>query len=263
MAKEIKYILLAEDDRATAHLVKRKLELQGFSVMTAGNGREALDIVRSQEVDLLITDVVMPEMDGVDLYLELKKSASTVALPIIIVTDKQVFLDSFAALGVDHFVPKTSDFEVLLDKIREIGSFRSEEKNYRKVLISAQNKQVAQEMQGLLQGRSCLAIVVESPIEIVSKALIMMPHIILLDLMMHEEISVNEIVRSLRCYDRLKKTAILTFIDIPPDQFEDVQDMRARLESIIEECQKAGATKYLGQFSRGSFLSGLKEFDVE
>ena len=258
----IKRILLAEDDRGTSLLVKNRLEQQGFEVIVADNGREALDIIRLKPVDLLITDVVMPEMDGVDLYVALKKNPSTASLPIIIVTDKQIFLESFSALGVDHFVAKTSDISVLLAKIREIGSQQPDAKHYRKILISGDDQQTVEQMQELLRKRECLVTVVENPLEITSKALLMVPHIILLDLMIQGDIAIREVIHSLRSYDRLKQSVILTFIHVSPESLDDRMGLREQLGGRIGECQAAGATKYVGQFSTGSFLDVVKEFGV-
>jgi CheY-like chemotaxis protein len=262
MGFAIKKILLAEDDRVTAHLIKTQLEQQGFLVTIAGNGREALDIIRSRPIDLLITDVVMPEMDGVDLYLELKKNPATVTLPIIIVTDKQVFQDSFAALGVNHFVSKMSDADVLFNKICEIGVIGSAARNYRKVLISGQEEDVILQMQSLLLARECLVTFVKNPMEIVFKSLVMTPHIILLDVMAQGDIAVSEVIRSLRCYDRLKQSVILTYIDTPSDHFEDTDKLREQLERAITECLAGGATRYIGHFNKGTFVETLQSFGI-
>ena len=256
----IKRILLAEDDRLSAHLVKRRLEQYGFVVTVAGNGLEALDIIRSQEVDLLITDVVMPKMDGVDLYLELKKNLVTAALPIIIVTDKQVFQGSFSALGVNHFIPKASNVNVLLAKIREIGNLAGESKQYHKMLICGDDPKITGQMQFLLQEKECLVTVVENPIEIVTNALAMVPHVVFIALMAEGDIQPGEVVRSLRCYSRLKNAVILSYIHLPPETFEGVHNMRELLETHIIDCQSAGANGYLGQFNHGSFLDGLGHY---
>ncbi len=60
-------ILLAEDDDAMRAYLARALERSGYSVATAATGREALDLVNSGTFDLLLTDIVMPEMDGIEL----------------------------------------------------------------------------------------------------------------------------------------------------------------------------------------------------
>ena len=260
MSRIIQRILVAEDDRGNALLLKRRLEKEGFSVMTAENGRVALGIIRSVLVDLVITDVVMPEMDGVELYLALKNNKATASVPIIIMTDKQMFKDAFWALGKDHFLPKPVDMNVLLAQIQQISSQDAEIRQYRKILVSGNNDTVVRQMQALLRVEGGLVTIVENPQEITFRALMMVPHIILLDLTIREDVSAREIIHSLRSYDRLKPIVILTFICVPPAGGQETQMSRAQLDERIESCQAAGATKYLGEFSPGSFLETLKEF---
>jgi|GEM_PF-447079 len=262
MQPEIKDILLAEDERGIAILIKRELERQGFNVVVAGNGREALNIINSQKVDLLITDVVMPEMDGVELYLALKKDKSTEDLPVIIITDKEMFQNSFSALGVDHFVDKASNIDMLIQKIREINVLRKDTKHYRKVLVCSSRSDVAQQMGSLLQGQGCLVSVVEDPIDVVPKASQMKPNIILLDLLVEGQVQVQDVIRALRCYDFLKDCAIVTYIYFSPHAVGQSQGAIELIGDRIKACQNAGAVKHLGQFNRTTFLEALKEFGV-
>ncbi len=262
MQTEIKNILLAEDERGTALLVKRELERQGFNVFVAGNGREALNIINSQKIDLLITDVVMPEMDGVDLYLALKKNKETAALPIIIITDKEMFQNSFTALGVDHFVDKASNVDLLMKKISQISLLRKEGRRYRKVLVCGSRSDVLQQMSAFLQGRECLVSIVEDSIDVVPKAFQMKPNIILLDLLPEGPIQTQDVVRSLRCYEFLKECAILTYLYFTPDAVGNSQGAIDMIEERVRACQAAGATKHIGRFSRATFLDSLKEFGI-
>lgn len=262
MQSEIKDVLLAEDERGTALLVKRELERQGFHVTVAGNGREALDIINAQKIDLLITDVVMPEMDGVDLYLALKNSKVTASLPIIIITDKEMFQNSFSALGVDHFVDKASNIDMLLKKISQINQLGKAGKNYRKVLVCGGRSDVVQQMSSLLQGRACLVTVVEAPVDVVPKAFQMKPNIILLDLLMEGPVRPQEVIRSLRCYDILRESVILTYVYFTPDAIGQSQGALELIEEQVKACREAGAVQYLGRFNRATFLDSLKEFGV-
>ena len=262
MQSEIKNILLAEDERGTALLVKRELERQGFNVTVAGNGREALGIINTSKVDLLITDVVMPEMDGVDLYLALKNNKVTESLPIIIITDKEMFQNSFSALGVDHFVDKASNIDMLMKKIGEITLLKKEMKHYRKVLICGGRSDVVQQMSSLLQGRECLVSIVTEPVDLVSNAFQMRPNIILLDLLSEGPVRTQEVIRSLRCYDVLKEAAVVTYVYFSPDAVGQSQGAIELIQDEIKACQDAGAAKYLGRFNRVTFLDNLKEFGV-
>lgn len=80
----MKRVLLVEDDNAIVQLIARWLNQHGFSVLTAENGREALDILAQQPVDIVVTDLQMPVMDGFELIAHLL--SEQVNLPIIIMT---------------------------------------------------------------------------------------------------------------------------------------------------------------------------------
>src|ERR1051326_2030481 len=71
------------------HTVCRYLEERGFIVDSAGNGREALEIMASRKPDLIVTDLEMPRMTGGELIAELKRNAGTAAIPVIILAGKK------------------------------------------------------------------------------------------------------------------------------------------------------------------------------
>ncbi len=84
-------ILLAEDDDAMRGYLSRALERNGYAVTTASGGREALELVESGTFDLLLTDIIMPEMDGI----ELAQKAQAVNPP-----PKVMFITGFAAVAL-------------------------------------------------------------------------------------------------------------------------------------------------------------------
>lgn len=262
MENKIVNILLAEDDRGTALRVQRELERHGFVVTVVNNGREALIALHSRSIDLLITDVVMPGMDGVDLYLELKKHKDTATLPVIIITDKQMFQEAFAALGVDHFVDKALNINVLIQKISEVGNFKKDVKHYCKVLISGLHGETSEQMSLLLKGRDCLVSVVERPEDLVEKALVMKPHIILVNLMIEGNVAAKEVISALKCYDYLKETAIVTYFNFSAKDVGRTQLGLDLMNKEAEVCKAAGAAKFIGRFNRNTFLESLKEFGV-
>jgi CheY-like chemotaxis protein len=77
-------ILVVDDDEAMRDLLRRMLERAGFTVVTAIHGRDALERFRSQQIDAVVTDMVMPEMDGIELIRALL--AERLRLPIIAVS---------------------------------------------------------------------------------------------------------------------------------------------------------------------------------
>ena len=84
-------ILLAEDDEAMRSYLARALQRSGYDVTTAATGREALDFVESGTYDLLLTDIVMPEMDGIELA---QKAQALTPAP------KVMFITGFAAVAL-------------------------------------------------------------------------------------------------------------------------------------------------------------------
>ncbi len=255
----INTVLLAEDDKGSAYLVKTVLQKHGYHVLWAANGLEALDIIAKHPVDVVVTDVVMPHMDGVDLYGELKKREDTQHLPIIIITDKQVFKDSFAALGVEHFVPKSSDIEVLLDKIKTINA-ALQKKEYRKILVSGTNHQVVEQMQRILVARKHLVATADNSLETLHKAFLMSPHVIFLDICMSDYAQTQEVVRSLRCFHFFHNAKIFTYAFLSPKEMTNADVQWHIIEDEAKVCNDIGATKFIGNFTQGSFLENIEEY---
>lgn len=97
-------ILVVEDDEFFQTLMVAALEGAGYAVVVVDNGRHAMRVLASREIDLVVTDVVMPEMDGLELILAMRKEYSDI--PVIAVSagwhltqDKIDFLPSAAAFG--------------------------------------------------------------------------------------------------------------------------------------------------------------------
>lgn len=258
----IKSILLAEDDRGTAVLVKSQLEKFGYFVSVAENGRVALSIIRSQKIDLLVTDVVMPEMDGVDLYLALKEDTATAGLPIIIITDKQVFKDSFSALGVQHFLPKSSDIAQLVEKIKSIGASPVDSAVYHKIMIYGVPGNSLGQMVSLLQSARCLVTPVTGFGDLMSKLFIVNPHLLFLDVALREQASVGEIVRALKCFSVLNKTEFVTYMSFDSLKTEEMTTLAGMYEDDVRDVLKAGVRKHLGRFNRASFLDDLADLGI-
>ena len=122
-AKKRKAILLAEDTLSTAMLEKNILESAGFSVVIARDGQEAVEKASQERFDLVITDVLMPRMDGFELTLRLKKDNLYKDVPIIIVTTRESDADKRRGLeaGAEAYILK-SEFtsEGLLETIERL-----------------------------------------------------------------------------------------------------------------------------------------------
>lgn len=128
-----KHILLAEDSPTQAQQTRHVLESEGYQVETARNGREALDLALKTKPSLVISDVMMPEMDGYELCRQIRASAVLSQVPIILLTslsDPEDIIKGLAC-GADNFVTKPFNPEYLLNRIHFIFTnqkFRSDER---------------------------------------------------------------------------------------------------------------------------------------
>jgi type II secretory ATPase GspE/PulE/Tfp pilus assembly ATPase PilB-like protein/RNA polymerase subunit RPABC4/transcription elongation factor Spt4 len=112
-------ILVVDDDLNLAELLKRFLEREFYDVTVAHNGREAIEQVYLNKPDLIITDVVMPEMDGIELCRKLKSQLMTSFIPIIMLTrqsDLETEVEGFE-VGADDFLPKPVEFPKLIARV--------------------------------------------------------------------------------------------------------------------------------------------------
>ena len=113
-------ILVVEDDKNTRKLLTTILKNHGYNTLEATNGEEALDVMDHNHVDLMVLDVMMPKMDGFELTKTLRDSGSQ--LPILILSAKQNVVDIKQGflVGIDDYLTKPFDFEVLLLRIKAL-----------------------------------------------------------------------------------------------------------------------------------------------
>jgi len=112
-------ILIVEDDRATAELVRLYLVRDGFSVITAADGVEGLRLARERKPKLIVLDLMLPKMDGLELCRTLRADSNT---PIIMVTARVEEEDRLTGLdlGADDYVPKPFRPRELVARVRAV-----------------------------------------------------------------------------------------------------------------------------------------------
>ena len=114
----MKTILVVDDDEAIRTLLQEELEEEGYKVLIATNARDALKMVAAEPLDLVILDIRMPGMDGLEALpriLGIKEG-----LPVIMNTAYTQYQDSFMSWAADAYVVKSSDLTELKDKIKEL-----------------------------------------------------------------------------------------------------------------------------------------------
>jgi two-component system KDP operon response regulator KdpE len=112
-------ILVADDDAPILRLVRTKLQTDGYRVLTATNGQEALDLFESDQPDLVILDIMMPVMDGLETLRHIRAQAQT---PIILLTARTAGRDKVRSLdmGADDYVTKPFDPDELSARVAAI-----------------------------------------------------------------------------------------------------------------------------------------------
>jgi len=113
-------LLLVDDEPANRELLRRQLERAGYEVSEAGGGRAALAMIEEQAFDLVLLDVMMPDMDGVQALKSIRRTRSVSELPVIMATALAETRDMVAALevGANDYVTKPFDMAVVLARIQ-------------------------------------------------------------------------------------------------------------------------------------------------
>ncbi|MFH0754487.1 MAG: response regulator [Candidatus Omnitrophota bacterium] len=253
-----KRILIADDEPTVVMLAKEKLEEQGYVVETARHGREAWDIIQHAPVDLIVTDVIMPTMDGVDLYKEIKKVPRLASIPIVIITDNRIFRESFQTLGVEHFLPKPLDVAKLIRKVDYIFTCAEMNIKNKQCLVLGANADVNAEMVTVLQGQGCVVGSSLDPIEFISNALILTPRIVAIDVLLKGDVPSREVIKALKCFTRLGGMDILVFTQFAPEDIGSMQGIE-ELRQAKNDCIEAGASRYIGRFSKITFWDMVKD----
>ena len=125
-------ILVVDDDQDIAGFVEFNLKMQGYDVIRASDGQDALELMETNRPDLAVVDWMMPRMDGVELTRKLRAEPLTSALPVIMLTAKGMSADKVMGLtvGVDDYLVKPFDTAEL---IARVGSTLRRNKEFREV----------------------------------------------------------------------------------------------------------------------------------
>ena len=127
-------ILVVEDNKNLLVLMRSRLEHSGYEVLRAENGQEALSVLESFQVDLIISDIMMPHMDGFELIESLREA--NLNMPILIVTAKEGFEDKERGfrLGTDDYMVKPIDMNEMILRVAALLR-RAQINNEHKIVI--------------------------------------------------------------------------------------------------------------------------------
>ena len=152
-------ILIVDDEKDIVDLISYNLEKENFSTVKAYDGETALKLVKTQKPDLMILDLMLPKMNGLDVCRAIRHNSETVSLPIIMLTAKSEEVDKIIGLevGADDYVTKPFSIKELIARVRSIlrrlkegEKYASKEEfihkglkiNYASCLVSVSGKKV-------------------------------------------------------------------------------------------------------------------------
>jgi DNA-binding response OmpR family regulator len=117
-------VLVVEDDHNQRSLYEEELNDEGYRVLTASDGREALKIVQDQKPDLVVLDVNMPVMDGLDTLSQMLEHDNK--MPVIINTAYASYKESFTSWSADAYIVKSSDLTELKQTVKKLLTDKSD-----------------------------------------------------------------------------------------------------------------------------------------
>lgn len=128
MTKEEKRVVCIEDEQEMIDLVRLILGRKGFQVIGANGGVEGLEIVRKEHPDLILLDLMMPDMDGWEVYQQIKADEELKEIPVVVVTAKAQSIDKVLGLHiakVDDYITKPFGPQELLESVEKILKLQS------------------------------------------------------------------------------------------------------------------------------------------
>ncbi|HEY0376493.1 MAG TPA: PAS domain S-box protein [Pyrinomonadaceae bacterium] len=146
-------VLAVNDDPKVLELLTVLLEHEGYKVLTAGNGQQALELAQSVEPDIVVSDVVMPEMDGLEFCRRLKQDPRTAYVPVLLAsavrTGKRNSLNALTA-GADDYLEMPFRRQELLVKVARLAERHRVERHYREIVEQAADIIYTRDMDGRL-----------------------------------------------------------------------------------------------------------------
>jgi CheY-like chemotaxis protein len=170
------HLLVVDDEPNIVELLSASLRFAGYDVTTATHGAEALRKAREVEPDLVVLDVMMPEMNGFDVAAVLKNDPLTLDIPIVVLSIVQDRERGFR-LGVDRYLTKPIDTDLLF---KEVGLLIEQKKSHKRVMVVDEDASTVRTLTDVLTTRGYSVIEARSD-DLLERAVASQPDIILLN----------------------------------------------------------------------------------
>jgi PAS domain S-box-containing protein len=201
-----KTILVVDDDANIRELLRQQLENEGYNVREAKDGMDAIQQIKTAHPDLILLDVMMPQINGFDVAAVLKNDPQTADIPIIILSIIENKERGYH-IGIDRYLTKPINTEQLLS---EIGSLLSQGTSSKKVLVVDKNASTLKTLSDVLQTQGYSVIEASDPQECIRKALSAKPDMIIIDSIFSHE---TDLVKTLRFENELENVFFIMLSD--------------------------------------------------
>ncbi|MEN9229301.1 MAG: response regulator [Thermostichus sp. DG02_5_bins_236] len=215
--QEPKTVLVVDDEQHLRQLLKENLESEGYRVIEAQDGIEAITQARLHHPDLILLDVMMPEMGGFDVAAVLKSNPDTVEIPIVIVSIVEDQERGYR-LGVDRYFTKPIDMEALLESIHALITQRI---CRRKVLVIDEHLPTVRLLMEALQSRGYQVSEATDGQEGIQKAVADQPDMIIVNTLLARE---QGIIKTLRFEKGLENVYFILLAEEPTGEAPPAAD---------------------------------------
>lgn len=259
-----KKILIVEDEDDTRWLIKASLESAGYNVTDASNGQEALKIALTKPLDLIISDVIMPVMDGFKLNKELKKNKKTADIPFLVQTARGKMEDSFRAIGVDDFIAKPFGPQDLIAKVSALLDRPPiQPKSIKKILVAGILTSTVDDIILQLNAAGCKTAAALNSQDVITKVVQFKPDIILINsLSTDDALPPYQLIETLRKMSQSAHKLILVYSFMETKNTDVIllsfKSDQAELHKSL--CMEAGANAYIGKLNKRSFLQTMEKY---
>lgn len=195
---EMKLILVVDDEPHIRELLRQVLEAEGYRVVEAVDGLEAVELAKRERPDLITLDVMMPRMSGYDAAAILKNDPLTRDIPIIVISIVRDEERGYR-IGVDRYMNKPVDSRCLL---KEIGALLTREGSSKKVLVWDENESTVKTLTEVLEARGYHVVGVGDGAECIRKAVTEKPDMVIADVLLAER---HNLVKTLRFEEGMER----------------------------------------------------------
>ncbi|MCK5580706.1 MAG: response regulator [Candidatus Omnitrophica bacterium] len=242
-------ILVMDDESVVVRAIGARLDRAGYKPLLALDGKEGLQIVEESSPDLIVTDIVMPGIDGYMFCKRMKAAERTRNIPIVVLT---AYLDRekmFRDLGVNEFLTKPCDSDTMMAAFRRALEQSRMSMTHKIVMLQGRlSPQLESTLKQLSRKHPDVKFShAQSVYDMINDALRLRPQIIILE--GANDPGAAKIIQSLKSYVIFRDLKVLVYGEADIDTIENKKE-RKQAEERISLCIEAGAQRYIGPLAK-------------